>query len=185
MMNIGNSRSLTLETLGNPYYNGVGDTNRGLWFNESTLRGTYSYFNNKYFSSSLPNLSFFLIINTTDSWYARTYTDLVDTQNNNQSVSNVPYCEWCESYRVVVTGIVFRNFNWRDRFQLENALIHEMCHVWQVYNGIDQNPYKLMVELMCDNGHGGKFKEIAEIITSLSKDDEGFVVTCKSSGDEG
>ena len=161
------------------------DKKREKWFNEAIIRRMYNGFNEKYFDSKLPEIPSFFITDTEDSWYARTYTVLVDTHDHNKNVSSLPAYEWCDYYKVIVPCIVFKVFTWRDRFQLENALIHEMCHVWQIYEGIKQNPHELMIELMYETGHGRKFKEIADKITSQSKDCEGFVVISKSSGDEG
>lgn len=177
---------LYFETKGNDTYDGTVDWNRTHWFNVSFLTKRYVEYNKRFFGNLLPETIPIVIQETNKSALASTNLDLLDTRTN-KIVSNTPQKEWNEKFhKVIVSEIVFKIVDWDTRFQLENALIHEMCHVWQVYCGIQQNPYNYMLETEDPNkkGHGKCYSEIAKKINKHSSNFEGFVVLNSRTGDE-
>lgn len=164
------------ETFGNCDYDGSRDYDINKWGNISFLEQRYTQYNKTYFESGLPSyipISFGLE-------GKRALTSVIPHLQDSESkeiLDDLPENLWNKDiHKMVATEIIFRKIHWGSRFQLENILIHELCHVWQIYKGIEQNPFDYMIEILHDRGHGPKFKFIGSIVTEMSKFNEGFVV---------
>ena len=173
------------ETHGNIIYDGVRDYDVNKWFNVNFLHNKYDEYNLLFFGNKLPNIEI-IIIDTNKTALGSAVPDLIDTRTGN-SVRYEPPENWDEKFhKVVITSIVIYNVKWKSRFHLENVLLHEMCHVYQVYVVQKQNPFEFDNESKVANGHGASFMKAAYLINLNDNNNKnyGFFVSTNKFNDE-
>lgn len=179
------------EMNGNLSYKGTTDYKRHEWFNVTFIKRCYSQFNSRFFNNLLPSDIDFYIVNLADygkpTALASTGLEFVDVTLFNNASDTTSNLKLTQKYRVDVTSICFNNLKWKSRFYLENALLHEMCHVHQIYVVLEQDKRKYENDLLTDplkTGHGVAFIKSAYRINLDPNNNEGYFVSPYKFGDE-
>ncbi len=183
---------LIIEALGNPEYVGTTITDTSSFQTSQFLRDKYVEYNRRFFQGRLPVIPVELLEASRAGsrsaafeqvpYYCGTTTPF--PMNKPQSFIRIGEAE----LRPIKIWISKRR--WKSRFQIENVLIHEMCHVCQtqVLLGKDLRSYlddSIPEPGVNYGGHGAMFFEAADKFIHESPDNfEGFEVTQFASSDE-
>lgn len=162
---------LARETQGNSDYDGSHDHHREVWLTDEFLKGRYAEYNRRFFDGRLPQKVAVLVWEgqRNVSALGLTWTDFYDFIDKRfLEGDEIDSCDET-SVEVQVPRILIRKVLWASRYQLENALVHEMCHVYQIYTVLKQNPRVYLAEHKLYKAHGASFSEAAMKV-NLSKD---------------
>lgn len=144
-------------------YDGLSDKDQSKWFTESFFKKKYDEYNRRFFSNQLPS-------------------DLPILKGRKAS-KTIGQCKF-EGLRskdyIRVIQLALMDYKYESRFYLEDTLLHEMCHVYQI-------------EILCKNklslykkdskqgsgssGHGPLFFEAANLVNNSPENIEGFKIT--------
>lgn len=143
-------------------YGGLTDTDQSKWFTQSFLNKKYDEYNRKFFNGRLSNIP------------VKTGRKASNTIGSCKFVGNL------KSDSIEVLEISIMDYAYESRFYLENVLLHEMCHVYQ----IEQLCKKKLSVYKKDSrqgsgssGHGPLFFEAANLVNNSANNTEGFKIT--------
>ncbi len=144
-------------------YGGRTDTDQSKWFTQSFLNKKYDEYNRRFFNNSLPDIP-------------------VKTGRKSHG-GTIGYCKLRGNRftnSVWPNEIIISNKDYKNRFNMEDTLVHEMCHVYQI-------------AILCDgkfdvytadckrgsgsSGHGPLFFKAADMVNNSPDNIEGFKVT--------
>ena len=144
-------------------YDGLIDTNQEKWFTPSFFKKKYDEYNRRFFNNQLPaNLP------------------ILKGRKASRTIGQCKFEGNLKTDYVKVIQLEIMDYKYESRFYLENVLLHEMCHVYQI-------------ELLCKNklsvykkdsrqgsgssGHGPLFFEAANLVNNSPNNTEGFKIT--------
>lgn len=153
-------------------YDGLSDTDSSSWFNVSFLKKKFAEYNRRFFGNRLINETP-IVINSRSVHGGKLGCCIL---------SKHPMMN-----DVLVERIEIANKCFANRFCLEDTLIHEMCHVYQIHVLC----HCRLDELSADDktstggpGHGKKFSEAANMINNSPENKEKFNITQYSGIDQ-
>ena len=145
-------------------YDGLSDTDQNSWYNTTFFKKRYDEYNKRFFNNQLPS-------------------DLPVKKGRVSRGNNIAYCSLTGNKRnktIYPTQIILSNKDYGNRANLENTLIHEMCHVYQVNelckNNLDtwESDSK---KGSGSSGHGPLFFQAADLVNNSPDNKEGFKIT--------
>ena len=145
-------------------YDGMMDTDQSKWFTQSFLNKKYDEYNRRFFNNALPS-----DFSVKTGRKSRGYT--------------IGYCRFTAiktANRIDPQDIILSNKNYKNRFLMENVLIHEMCHAYQA-KVLCKGRLDLYLE-DCkkgtgSSGHGPLFFKAADMVNNSPDNIEGFKIT--------
>lgn len=157
------------------------------------MKSKYDEYNRRFFGNQLSQK---IPIELEDTVKAGKKSGAYDFKPYYANHPDIPFPDMPHSFVEVGDAIIkpiriwISKRKWKSRFQIENVLIHEMCHVYQIHRLLNSdwrsflddskpNPY------VNYEGHGEKFFDAADFCIHNSTDNfEGFEVTQFASADE-
>ncbi len=184
---------IIFETKGNDDYDGTRDRDIKSFLTVDYLKSKYSEYNIRFFNGELKPITIKIMsFSEMDNAYGRMNWLLV----NNKTGLEVLKTEKLSQYKVgdvklTPNYISIANVKWGSRFQMENCLVHEMCHLYSVQSLLDFDLRNYIDDSIFDEscgngGHGIAFQMIANSCVNNNNDakKEGFKVCSKATGDE-
>lgn len=144
-------------------YDGLSDTDESVWFNNSYVKNKYDEYNRRFFSSLLPNLP----VSISGRSLGKSLGVCVSVGNKRENT-------------MIPREIKITNKKFKNRFIMENTLVHEMCHVYQIRilcDAIFSEYARDCKKGSGSRGHGPKFFEAASLVNNSSDNKEGFKIT--------
>ena len=144
-------------------YDGLTDTNQPMWFKPFYLKQKYGEYNRRFFNGALPALPIRL-----------------GSATKGKTIGSCK--SLCNEVEDTITPIeiILNNKNYSTRYNLENILIHEMCHAYQMLilcEGKLSRFLKDSKQGSGSSGHGPLFFKAADMVNNSSDNTEGFKVT--------
>lgn len=182
------------EALANPFYDGSLDHDTSRWLNDAYLSTCFDEFNTRFFQGVLKKPVLHCCSKTEEDFedgLGVTVYDFVDCFGTPCDEVDLNSIRQGDVFRYV-RGVFLRNdVKWSSRFQFENALIHEMCHVYQNDIVLKRDLYAIIKDSETslrwnqkDRFHGDAFLGIAKKVSNHPENEEWFEVTPYVLGDE-
>ncbi len=184
---------IIFETKGNEDYDGTKDRNIESFLTVDYLKTKYSEYNLRFFHGELNPITIKIM---PFSKMNNAYGQMNWLLRDNRTGLEVLKTEILSQYEIgdvslIPNYISIANVKWGSRFQMENCLVHEMCHLYSVQsllnfdlrNYIDDSSFD---ESGGNGGHGIAFQMTANSCVNNNNDakKEGFEVCPKATGDE-
>jgi hypothetical protein len=144
-------------------YDGLTDTNQPMWFKPYYLKQKYGEYNRRFFNGALPALPIHL-----------------GSATKGKTIGSCK--SFCNAVADTITPIeiILNNKNYANRYNMENVLIHEMCHAYQMLvlcEGKLSRFLKDSKQGSGSSGHGPLFFKAADMVNNSSDNTEGFKIT--------
>lgn len=143
-------------------YDGLSDTDQSKWFNTSFFKKKYDEYNTRFFSNFLPDIP------------------LLRGRKASKTVGQCKFEGNLRTDNIRVISITLMDYNYESRFYLEQVLLHEMCHVYQIENLCKNklSTYKKdSRQGSGSSGHGPLFFKAADMVNNSPDNTEGFKIT--------
>lgn len=143
-------------------YDGLSDTDQSKWFNTSFFKKKYDEYNTRFFSNLLPDIP------------------LLCGRKASKTVGQCKFEGNLRTDNIRVISITLMDYNYESRFYLEQVLLHEMCHVYQIENLCKNklSTYKKdSRQGSGSSGHGPLFFKAADMVNNSPDNTEGFKIT--------
>ena len=142
-------------------YDGWSDTDEKSWFNTSYMNKKFDEYNRRFFSNKIPKIPV----------YIKTHPHFLGV-----CVGMV----YKKSGKIESSEIRISNRKFKNRYSMENILVHEMCHAYQT--DILCNGSLVAYSQDCkkgsgSKGHGPLFFKAAEMVNNSPNNIEGFKIT--------
>lgn len=183
-----------LETKGKVSYDGTTDHDIKAFLTVEYLQIKYREYNSRFFNNELPTIRIEIKpLNEIDSGengepYGITHWVMFNKKSGVHITKRTPAKDF-KVGDIVMEPLYIRiaKVPWADRFQMENCLVHEMCHLFAVQSQLDNDWILCLYDRVFDKtGHGPAFQMVANscINNKYSEIPEGFKVLPNITGDE-
>lgn len=142
-------------------YDGLSDTDDKDWFNVSYLYKKYGEYNRRFFKSSLPELPLYI------KTYKHALGVCISLGSKSRNAINLK--------EICISKLKFNN-----RFSMEQVLVHEMCHAYQIHILCDNSLTRYSMDAKQGSGsqgHGPLFFKAADLVNNSPENKEGFKIT--------